>query len=285
MSTPKLAEVVADASTLPSAPALLPKLMALLADPDSGADQVEALIKTDIGLASGTLRLANSAYFNNLVPCDSLNDAIVRLGFREIYRLATTSLASAWLSHEVNGYGWEPGDLYRHSLTVAVAAHALAKETGRVEPDIAYTGGLLHDVGKLALAFVCADHFDGVRRYQAHEQCPWRVAENRIFGFDHTEVASLLLQSWSFPKSLIEVARCYPRPALTDDEHRPLVAHIHAAKHLALCVGTGVGEDGFQAELDESALRAEGITPEMTEALLPEVLELSAKLLHNQAPA
>jgi putative nucleotidyltransferase with HDIG domain len=277
-----LDEVVKRAATLPAAPWLLPKLMQQLADTDSAADQVETLIRMDTGLASGTLRLANSAYFNNAMPCDSLSDAIVRLGFREIYRLATTKIASAWLSHPVDGYGWEPGDLYRHSLTTAVAADLLAKQTERIEPEIAYTAGLLHDVGKLALAFVCSEDFDDVRRRQAEGGAPWRVAEHEVFGYDHTDVAGSLLEKWTFPPSLIEVVRFYPRPRLADPEHRSLVTHVHAAKHIALCLGTGVGEEGFQSELDEEILRAEDITPEMTESILPAVLDISTNLLHTQ---
>ncbi len=278
-----LSEIVKRAGALPSAPWLLPKLMEQLADADADADQIEALIKMDSGLASGTLRLANSAYFNNAMHCDSLNDAIVRLGFREIYRLATTKIASAWLSNQLDGYGWEPGDLYRHSLTVAVAADQLAKQTGTVEPEIAYTAGLLHDVGKLALAFVCADQFEDVRRFQSQQHCPWRLAEQQVFGYDHTDVAGQLLESWDFPQNLVEVVRYYPRPGAATEEFSALVTHIHGAKHIALCLGTGVGEDGFQAELDEEALRAAGITPEMTESVVPTVVELSSKLLHPQA--
>lgn len=284
-STITLAEVLKRAAALPAAPWLLPKLMEHLADPDAAADQVEALIKMDTGLASGTLRLANSAYFNNSMPCDTLSDAIVRLGFREIYRLATTKVASAWLSNEVHGYGWEPGDLYRHSLTVAVAADLLAKHTGGVEGEIAYTAGLLHDVGKLALAFVCAEKFDEVRHYQLQEQCAWRAAERQIFGFDHTDVAAELLQQWKFPANLVAVAHYYPRPSAAAPDHQALVAHVHAAKHIALCIGTGVGEDGFSSELEADSLRVQGITPELTESLMPAVLDISNKLLHNQAPA
>lgn len=278
-----LEEVIRTAEALPSAPWLLPKLMELLADPDSAAEQVENLIRMDSGLAAGTLRLANSAYFNNAMPCDSLSDAIVRLGFREIYRIATTKVAGAWLSTEVEGYGWEPGDLYRHSLTVAVAADLLARHTQAIESEIAYTAGLLHDVGKLALAYQCSQHFDKVREYQIQEQCAWRAAEHRIFGFDHTDVASRLLESWKFPVTLVQVVRFYPRPSQAPEEHRSLVAHIHAAKHVALCLGTGVGEEGYQSELEEDSLRQAGITPETTEALMPAVLDISSKLLHNQA--
>lgn len=280
-----LAKVVAAARALPSAPWLLPKLMGLLDDVDAGADDVEALIRLDSGLASGTLRLANSAYFNSTVRCDSVSDAIIRLGFGEIYRLATATVASRWLTKEVGGYGWEPGDLYRHSLTVAVAADQLAKETGTANPEIAYTAGLLHDVGKLALAFTCAEHFGRVRELQARENCAWRSAEQTVLGFDHTDVAGALLQAWTFPANLVQVARYYSRPRLASAEHRPLAVHIHAAKHLAICIGTGVGEDGFQSELDEELLKTEGITPETIEALIPTVIEQSARLLRVEVAA
>lgn len=283
--TPLLLDVLKRARALPAAPWLLPKLIEQLNDPDAAADQVEALIRLDAGLASGTLRLANSAYFNAAAPCDSLSEAIVRLGFREVYRLATTGIASRWLSKDVPGYGWEPGDLYRHSLTVAVAADLLAKETQATNPELAYTAGLLHDVGKLALAYTCAEHFERVREVQSGEHLTWREAEEKVFGYDHTIVGGALLQEWGFPVNLVQVAYFYSRPHLAEPSHRTLITHVHAAKQLALCIGTGVGEEGFQSEIDEASLQEQGITPEMTEALVPAVIERTAKLLRTEAAA
>ena len=279
-----LPQLIEKARRLPCAPWLLPKLMEQLNAQDTTADQIEALIKLDSGLASDTLRLANSAYFSGAMHCDSFTDAIVRLGFREMYRLATTKIASRWLTNPAEGYGWEPGDLYRHSLTVAVGADLLAKKLGHVTPEIAYTAGLLHDVGKLALAYVCSARFEEIRRYQAEKKCSWREAESALLGYDHTEVAGALLRAWSFPSNLIAVVSFYPRPRLAAAEHRALVTCVHAAKHLALCLGTGVGEDGFTTELDEAILAEQGITPELMESLLPAVLAGSKKLLQGEMP-
>jgi len=274
-----LPQLVERAKTLPCAPWLLPKLLKQLDDPDSTAEDIEALIKLDSSLASATLQLANSAYFKKSTPCDSFSDAVVLLGFREIYRLATTKIASRWLTNPAKGYGWEPGDLYRHSLTVAVGADLLAKVTGLANPELAYTSGLLHDVGKLAIAFVCADNFEEVRELQSREQCAWRLAEHKLLGYDHTDVASELLKTWNFPANLVQVVQFYSRPGLAEEEHRALVIHVHAAKHLALCLGTGVGEDGFYTEVDEAALRAHNITPDLLESLLPNVLAVTERLL------
>lgn len=282
---PSLSRLVDDARQLPCAPWLLPKLITLLGNPDADAADVEALIKLDSGLAAATLRLANSAYFANAATCDSFSDALVRLGFGEVYRLVTTRMASRWLSNPAEGYGWEPGDLYRHSLTVAVGADLLSRESGAVTPELAYTAGLLHDVGKLALAYVAGAAFDEVRANQARDQCSWREAEHAYFGYDHSDVGGELLEAWSFPASLIEVVRCYSRPRLASPEHQALVTHVHAAKHMALCIGTGVGEDGFHTEIDEDVLRGHGISPASLEALLPEVLRVSTKLLSGETPA
>jgi putative nucleotidyltransferase with HDIG domain len=265
--------------TLPCAPFLLPKLMVQLAKPTTTAQEIEAIIRLDSGLGSETLRLANSAYFSTSASCETITEALVRLGFREVYRLAVTKIASRWLSNPVQGYGWEPGDLYRHSLCVAVAADLLAKDTGRVDPETAYTAGLLHDVGKLALAYVCSEHFEQIRKLQADLGCSWRQAERRILGYDHTDVGGTLLSAWAFPQNLVQVVCYYDRPREAAHDHRDLVGIIHASKHLALALGAGVGEEGFRTELDEVYLSEAGFDNAKLEGMLPAVLEGARKLL------
>lgn len=269
------------ARNLPCAPWLLPKLMVQLAKPTTTAQEIEGLIRMDSGLGSETLRLANSAFFTGAAPCETIAEAVLRLGFREVYRLAATKIASRWLSNEVVGYGWEPGDLYRHSLSVAVAADLLAKQNGKADPETAYTAGLLHDVGKLAIAYVCSDHFERIRLHQSHQGGCWRQAERDMLGYDHTDVGGALLAAWSFPQNLLQVICFYDRPQEAANEHRDLVGLVHAAKHLALLIGAGVGEDGFRTALDESYLRQAGYTNAKMEELLPLVLAGAQKLLEG----
>lgn len=273
------------ARNLPCAPWLLPRLMTQLAAPSTTAQEIESLIRLDAGLATETLRLANSAYFGTNAQCDSFTSAILRLGFREVYRLAATKIVSRWLKNEVKGYGWEPGDLYRHSLAVAVGADLLARKTKEVQPETAYTAGLLHDVGKLALAYVCAEQFEQVRVLQRSRGCTWREAEHELLGYDHTDVGGALLNMWSFPPNLVQVVCFYARPRLAASEHLDLVAHIHAAKHLAIMLGEGVGEEGFLTEIDEKLLKERGFTNAMLEELLPTVLAESRKLLEAEPAA
>ena len=134
--------------------------------------------------------MANSVYFSGGACTETVAEAVMRLGARELYRLAALSLASRWMSIEADGYRWEPGDFCRASLVKAVAAEALAQKTGRVDPALAYTCGLVHELGKLAIAFSCADSFNAVRSRCASAGSTWLDAEKAVLGFNHAEVST-----------------------------------------------------------------------------------------------
>lgn len=243
---PSLADVCEKALRLPCSPALLPRLITVLEREDSTAEDLEQVIAVDPALASSTLRLANSAFFNTgSDPVDTLQGAVIRLGQREIYRLAALSLAGRWMSQKIDGYGWEPGDFCRLSLVTAVAAEVLAEKTGRVEPKLAYTAGLVHEIGKLAVAYACGEHFGTLRAHQKEQGSTWLQAEKAVLGYTYAEVGGELLRTWRFPAHLVAVALHNPPTASDPVDVLPLVVHVHAAKYLAISMGAGVSEDGF----------------------------------------
>ena len=282
-AVPRIEEVCEKAARLPCSPVLLPRLSKALASEATTADELEEIILVDPALASATLRLANSAFFSTGSECETVSEAILRLGFREIYRLAVTTLGSRWFNHPVQGYGWEPGDFCRHSLCVAVAAETLAAETGKVDKELAYTAGLIQGIGKLAIAFACGEYFGAIRDHQAANKCAWWMAEQEILGYHQSLVGARLLEIWKFPENLIEVVRHSDHPTDIPAQHRTLMAHLHAAKFIATAIGSGVAEDGFLMELDSELLVAQGFAPERLLAVQPAVLEMVTKLLREQA--
>ena len=281
-NVPKLEDVCEKAARLPCSPVLLPRLSKALANEGTTAEELEEIIVVDPSLASATLRLANSAFFRSGSECETVSEAILRLGFREIYRLAVTTLGSRWFNHPVEGYGWEPGDFCRHSLCVAVAAEKLAEESGRVDKELAYTAGLIQGIGKLAIAFACGEFFPAIRDHQRVHNCAWWAAEQEILGYHQSLVGAHLLELWKFPGNLTEVVRHSDHPAGISAEHRVLMAHLHAAKFVATVIGAGVAEDGFLMELDAELLMAHGFDPERLIAVQPAVLEAATKLLREQ---
>jgi putative nucleotidyltransferase with HDIG domain len=277
------AEVCELALRLPCSPALLPRLIQLLQKEETTIEELESVIQIDPVLAGSTLRLANSAYFGAGGPqVENLSEAILRLGQQEIYKLAALSLASRWMTQPAEGYRWEPGDFCRLSLVTAVAAEYLAEETGLIDPKTAYTAGLVHELGKLAMAYACGDRFPEIRQEQSSTQSTWITAEKKVLGFTHAEVGAELLRRWKFPASFIGVVTHNPPTAQAPEEVLPLLVHVHAAKYLATAMGAGVAEDGFLFELNSELLVEWGFTPNMLEAALPTVLERSSKLLHEK---
>jgi putative nucleotidyltransferase with HDIG domain len=268
---------------LPSAPSLMPRLISVLEDSNSGSEDVERIIQLDPALTASTLRLANSAYFGAGRAVESVAEAVVRLGQREIYRLAALALVNRWDSAAGRGaYGSDPGDFCRHSLCVALAAEALAEKSGRVDPQTAYTAGLVCDMGKLAVAHACGPHFPAIRAWQALHGCAWMQAERDVLGYDHSEVGARLLRSWRFPKMLVTAAEYSYRPSKAPIEARPLLALLHAAKYLAVSFGPGVAEDGFLFALDDALMTECGITSELLESVLPVVLDRASARLHEK---
>lgn len=276
---PTLEQVCERALRLPCSPALLPRLITALQSSESSADDIAAVIKIDPGLASATLRMANSAYFASGTPVESVGEAVLRLGQHELYRLAALSLVSRWESGVGHG---EAGDFCRHALCTALAAEVLAEMSERVAPQTAYTAGLVCDLGKLAVTHACDAFYPAIRAHCAAKQCAWTDAEMAVLGYHHVQVGARLLRAWNFPPIFVSVAEHYLRPLQAPAEALPLIAHLQAAKYVATSFGPGVGEEGFLYDLNESFLLEWGFTPELLQETMPIVHERALARLKDK---
>ncbi len=280
---PTLDEVCGKALRLPSAPSLMPRLIAVLEDAGSGAEEIEGIIQLDPALTASTLRLANSAYFGSGSAVETVAEAVIRLGLREIYRLAALALVNRWDSGSgLGAYGGDAGDFCRHSLCIALAAEALAEKTRKADPQTAYTAGLVGDMGKLAVAHACSAHFPAIRSRQKQSGCAWMKAERDILGYDHSEVGAQLMRKWRFPPILVTAAEFSHRPEASPPEAQALLALLHCARYLAVSFGPGVVEDGFLFEFNGGFVAEFGFTPELLEGVLPLVMERATARLHEK---
>jgi hypothetical protein len=118
---------------------------------DADSEGLVDLIRVDAGLTADILHVANSAPYSRGSRVETLTEAVNRVGSREIYRIITNIIASPVLANSEQR-GFARLDLWKHSLSAAVAAQALAMHLPNVEPEVAFTAGLLHDIGKVVLA-------------------------------------------------------------------------------------------------------------------------------------
>lgn len=278
LTPPTIEQVCERALRLPCSPALLPRLAQALQSDDSSAAEIERLISLDSSLAAATLRLANSAAFAR-GKVDSLENAIFRLGAKEIYRLAALVLINRWESGQALSSRWEPGDFSRHALITAIAAEVLAETTERVNAQTAYSAGIISDIGKLAIAHSCGDFYAAIKTCCEQTGGTWEQAERTVLGYHHGDASARLLRAWNFPAHFVEVAAYLLRPQEAPPAVIPLLSHVLAAKYLATTLGPGVSADGFLTSVPGAFLIEWGFSPEMMEAALPVVVERASARL------
>jgi putative nucleotidyltransferase with HDIG domain len=271
--------ICAQAEALPCSPGLLPKAVQLMQSEEAQLADLEHLILMDTGLSAAVLKMANSPAFASGRSFDSISEAVLRLGFRQTYRIVVAVLGGKWIARDSDAFGWTPGDFCRHSFTVACASRKLAQQVDPDNADLAYTAGLFHDVGKLALAFFASEALDEVRDLQAREGCVWSEAEARILGFTHLQVSAKLLTDWHFPDNLIAVALHYEYPESAPQQHARLVALVHLAKHLAVQTGIGGGDDAFYLNADARAAELLNVSEEAIREVVPGLVEDLRQLL------
>src|SRR5687768_3794825 len=136
---------------LPPSFELIPRLLLHL-DNAQGADAEElaAVVRADTALSADVLRIANSVYFSGGYRVETVRDAILRMGLREVYRIVMRVVASP-VFQASQKTSMPRVELWKHSFAAAVAAHLLAGRAGE-DPEVAFTTALLHDLGKLVLA-------------------------------------------------------------------------------------------------------------------------------------
>ncbi len=221
-------QVVRELRHLPSAPKVLPRLKRLLTDANSSMHDIVDLIRIDPGIAARVLQTANSAYYSNGTRCFTVDEAVNRVGYDQVYELVAYTVASQVLVRPLAAYGLEPDDLWRSSVSCGLAAEMLAKITGE-ECDIAYTVGLLHCVGMLAIDEWVMRNHASVKL--ANHGFPGEACENEraLLGFTQAEAGASLLRHWDFPVSMSEPVRWQYFPRSTAG-HQRMACLLHAAK-------------------------------------------------------
>lgn len=217
---------------LPSLPAVVAELLSSMDSEDVDVHVLAGKIALDQSLTAKTLRLANSSFYGMQSKVTSIPQAISVLGFHNIRTLVTAcSLTGAFSPGPGIHFHFQP--FWRHSIGTAVCARVLAQRL-RLNPETAFTAGLLHDLGTLVLATSFPADYDAVEAWRKQHDCDCGTAQRAVFGIDHTQVGSALAAHWNFPVKIQQAVAGHHGLAPPDSVSLPLLVHVADALASAL---------------------------------------------------
>jgi putative nucleotidyltransferase with HDIG domain len=222
MATAEANDLITEVTQLPVQPGAAMRLLWMLEDPRTSAADLGRLIESDPALSTQVIRLANTAFYGLSGKVSSAWRAVTVLGLATVRAIATTA-AFDLFSEKGRSV---PDDFWPHSVTTAAAAAAIARRIG-IQPNDAFSSGLLHDLGAALVFRRAPRRYDAVLELMANDPTLAKLdAERQEFGVTHAEVGAAALSVMRFPADMVEAIGSHHTPPaeITSQLGRLLVA-------------------------------------------------------------
>jgi HD-like signal output (HDOD) protein len=272
MKIPTLEQLLAGMpASLGSYAPVLDEIEAVLESPQCSLASVGEAIEKDPDLTVRLLKLGNSAFYGFATRLSTVAEAVSLIGIQQVQDLI---LASSIID-QFAGMPPECIDMesfWRHSLACGTSARILALERRLPNADKFFVAGLLHDVGRLVLYLEAPAVAKLVfERYQA-DQILLQEAENRVLGYDHSDIARALLQRWNYPEILVQAVGAHHEPELQTPQ-RIEAAVVHFSDYLVNAMQLGSSGERLIPPLKLKTWEMLGLTSETLESLMAAIDE------------
>jgi putative nucleotidyltransferase with HDIG domain len=238
-------------NNIPMLSAVASRLLTISNDDNVSVKEIVKIVETDAFLTARILKVVNSAAFSVKNQISTLNQAIVYLGEKIVLGIAIES-SSSFFNLPLDGYQSAAGELWAHSLQTAIAAREISSmAVNHVSPDLAFTAGLLHDIGKPVISDLFSQSAPEMTQKCDHRLVEdFTAAERELLGTDHAEVGGELATHWKLPESLRLAIKFHHHPGQADPSNQNLIFVIHIADIVAMMAGTGTGADVLAYRMD-----------------------------------
>ncbi len=232
-----IVEKVNDVAVLPQ---VVFKIVESTANLDTTGDELERTIRVDPGFSAKVLTLANSALFALPRKITSIKDAVLMLGFKQVRQLAMQAGLFDLFAGKTDKESLRRRTWWRHSLDTALCAKWLAERYREVNPDEAYTCGLIHYLGKTIMDRFDSAQYDKVMAFVEQGGDDFE-AECAVFGCDHVDVLLAVAGRWGFPPVIIR-GLDYMAPSKPDATEEHLRAVVSVSDHIAHLAVSGASQ-------------------------------------------
>lgn len=238
-------------TNIPMMPTSIGRITSLLNNVNVSSRQLTEAIKYDPMLTARLLRLANSPIYSLRKNVTALQQAIEVVGLNSIYEILMLGLAADSFSKEIRD-SQEGLMIWEHSLAVALLSRELSLILGLRGTEEAFICGLLHDIGKILL--LRNDFANSSMSFQKNNETEMLHTESALFGYNHTQIGSLVASRWGLPEAVCYTILNHHNPSQC--EHFLAMVHlVCAADMIANANGCGLREvDSANLAETESAI-------------------------------
>ncbi|MCX5662935.1 MAG: HDOD domain-containing protein [Planctomycetota bacterium] len=275
---------ILEISHIATLPEITLKIIRLVEDPDSTAQDLNKIISNDPALGARVLKVVNSAFYGLPGQIGSINRAIVLLGLNAVKNIAiAASLTKLFRGGQVCPT-FNAKDLWTHSIAVGTGTRLLAKKVNLGLPDEAFLAGLIHDLGIMVeMQARRAKFTETMEKLDAGQgSVTLRQAELAVIGATHEQFGAALCKAWKFPLSFAYVTGFHHRPLELAESNRTLTALVHIADILASNLQLGYSRTVESQTVSDELLASLNLTPAMLDevkvALPPAMAEATTLL-------
>ncbi len=266
MNTISLAQIIDSVKDLPTLPAIVMELLNNIDNEELNMHDLAQKVSHDMALTAKTLRYANSPYYSTMIKVTTVQQAISLLGLSTVRQIVITAALTGCFP-ENNCKGFNHKDFWRHSNAVAIAARILARRL-KLNPDVAFTAGLLHDIGALVLATCYTGAYEKVLEQRQELQTTQYETEKQLLGIDHALVGETLATQWNFSEVMIKAIAGHHHP------EKPglgfLATIVHVADGIAHALGVTTTPDLAPPEITGQSWESLGLDQTLLDEVLAE---------------
>ena len=244
--------------SLPSLSSINKALQGLLGAEQRFSAQISEIIRRDPSLTSRLLRLVNSVYYGLTTPVNSIEEAVFYLGVRQIRQLTMVTPIIEDFQRLTRQCAFPWREFWQHSIGTAILTREVIGTVQAPNDETDYVAGLVHDVGKIVMAWTFPDHFAEIHRQAVGGTEDLSKIETKILGIDHSELGALYLERHRLPEMLVKIARFHHCPEKAD-RHAHIVASVQIADLLLRSEKIGCSGN-YVPVTQEQCLNASGWT-------------------------
>jgi HD-like signal output (HDOD) protein len=225
--------IVSRIRTFPSRPTIYVEVMKELRSPNASAITVGEIVSRDMAISTKLIQVINTAPFGLLQPVTTPADAVLMLGMEITASLVLGIEAFARLDN-IKPLYFSIDQVWRHCQNVALTSKRIAElfSSDREVAHDAFTSGLLHDLGKVALAMNLEEQYKTTVTRAQQKKIRESEAEKELLGATHAEAGAYLLSLWGLPATIVEAVGMHHCPAGRLDRDFSATAAVHLANTL-----------------------------------------------------